>query len=114
MKPRSIAKLMLEKKASNIKIFDVRKITTLTDHFIICTSDSDPQTKSITNHIEKNLKKVGVKPFGVEGLNKNEWVLMDYITIIIHIFNKEKRNYYEIDRLWADAKIITIEEKNEK
>ena len=62
MKPVEIAKLMLDKKAIDIKVFDVQEITTLTDYFIICTSESDPQTKAIVNHIEKTLKKVGIKP----------------------------------------------------
>ena len=111
MKPKEIAKLMLEKKATNIKIFDVKKITAMTDYFIMCTSESDPQTRAIMNHIQRSLKKVGGKPINMEGQNKLEWVLMDYIAFIIHIFNKEKREFYNLDRLWADAKIININEK---
>ena len=110
MKPIEITKLMLEKKAQEIKIFDVRKITTLTDYFIICTSESDPQTKAIVNHIEKSLRKNGVKANSSEGVNNNEWVILDYIDIIVHIFSKEKREFYNLDRLWADAKITKIEE----
>ena len=113
MTPKNIAKLMLEKKASEIKIFDVKKITSLTDYFIICTSESEPQTKAITNHIERTMKKNGVKPIHIEGLNKNEWILMDYVTIIVHIFSKEKRGFYDLNRLWADAKITDIKEKHE-
>tara|TARA_B110000014_G_C20091748_1_gene571672 strand:+ start:694 stop:1038 length:345 start_codon:yes stop_codon:yes gene_type:complete len=113
MKPIEIATLMLDKKALEIKIFDVRKITTLTDYFIICTSDSDPQTKAIVNHIERSLREKGIRPTSSEGLNNNEWVILDYIDIIIHIFSKEKRKFYDLDRLWADAKIKTIAEKNE-
>ena len=114
MKPKEVAKLMLEKKAINIKIFDVKKITTMTDYFIICTSQSDPQTRAITNHIRRSLKKVREKPINVEGNNKLEWVLMDYISFVIHVFNAEKREFYNLDRLWADAKITSINEKNEK
>ena len=113
MKPVEIAKLMLDKKAIDIKVFDVQEITTLTDYFIICTSESDPQTKAIVNHIEKTLKKVGIKPTSFEGVNNNEWVILDYIDIIIHIFSKQKREFYDLDRLWADAKIKKIKDKNE-
>ena len=113
MKPIEIAALMLDKKALEIKIFDVKKITTLTDYFIICTSESDPQTKAIVNHIERSLRKKGMRPTSSEGLNNNEWVILDYIDIIIHIFSTEKRKFYDLDRLWADAKIKTITEKNE-
>ena len=111
MKPIEIANLMLEKKATDIKIFDVKKITTMTDYFVICTSDSDPQTKAITSNIERKMKKKGIKPISIEGQNKFEWVLMDYITLIVHIFTDEKRNFYDLDRLWADAKITSIKDE---
>ena len=114
MKPKDVAELMLEKKAINIKIFDVKKITTITDHFIICSSDSEPQTKAIAYNIERKLKKIGIKPISIEGQDKLEWVLMDYITFIVHIFSNEKRAFYDLDRLWADAKITIIKDKNEK
>ena len=114
MRPKSIAKLMLEKKATNIKIFDVRKITSITDYFIICDSGSEPQTKAILNHVSQTLKKKGIKPINIEGQDKLEWVLLDYFDYIIHIFSEEKRIFYDIDRLWADAKIMKIEDENEK
>ena len=114
MKPKDIAGMMLEKKANDIKIFDVKKITAMTDYFIICSSDSEPQTKAISNHIERALRKKGIRPISIEGQDKLEWVLMDYITFIVHIFSNEKRSYYDLDRLWADAKVTTIKEKDEK
>ena len=111
MHPKEIADIMLEKKASDIKIFNVKKITSMTDYFIICSVDSDPQSKAITNNIEKRLKKNGIKPISIEGRDKFEWVLMDYMTFIIHIFNNEKRSYYNLDRLWADAEVSLIMDK---
>ena len=114
MRPKNIAKLMLEKKATNIKIFDVKKITSITDYFIICDSSSEPQTKAILNHISQTLKKKGIKPINIEGQDRLEWVLIDYFNYIVHIFSEEKRTFYDIDRLWADAKITKIEDGNEK
>ena len=114
MRPKNIAKLMLEKKATNIKIFDVKKITSITDYFIICNSGSEPQTKAILNHISQTLKKKGIKPINIEGQDRLEWVLIDYFNYIVHIFSEEKRTFYDIDRLWADAKITKIEDGNEK
>ena len=114
MKPKEIANLMLEKKALDVKIFDVKKITTMTDYFIICSSESEPQTKAITVNIEKKMKKIGIKPISIEGQNKLEWVLMDYVTFIVHIFRTDKRIFYDLDRLWADAKITSIQDINEK
>ena len=114
MAPKKIARLMLEKKASNIKIFDVRKITTITDYFIICNSNSEPQSRAILSHINKTLRNKGIKAISVEGEDKMEWVLMDYIHFVIHIFNQEKREFYNLDRLWGDAKVTLIEDNNEK
>ena len=114
MKPKDIANLMLEKKATNIKIFDVRKITSLSDYFIICDSDSEPQTKAILNHVLRTLRKNGSKPINIEGESKLDWVLIDYVSFIVHFFSKEKRAFYDMDRLWADAKVTSIKENNEK
>ena len=108
-----VVDLMLEKKATNIKLIYVQKLTTLTDIFIICTSDSDPQSKAITNHIRDNLAKINIKPDHIEGFQFLKWVLMDYINVTINIFNKEYREYYNFERLWADAKIVSIEKSKE-
>ena len=114
MKPKDIAKLMLDKKATNIKIFDVKKITSITDHFIVCDAGSEPQAKAILSHISRTLKGKGVTPINIEGQNKLEWVLIDYFNFIVHIFSEEKRSFYDIDRLWADAKITMIKDRSEK
>ena len=114
IRPKTIAKFMLEKKATNIKIFDVRKITSVTDFFIVCDAASDPQVKAIQNHVSRSLKKRELRPSNIEGQDQLEWVLMDYFDFIIHIFSEDKREFYDIDRLWADAKITLIEDDNEK
>ena len=101
---------MLDKKAADIKILHVEKLTSLTDIFIICTSNSGPQAKAITNHIKNELEKNGIKPIHIEGYEQLNWVLMDYADITINIFNQEYRDYYNIERLWADAKTETIKE----
>ena len=106
--------LMLEKKAYDIKIIDVKKITTLTDIFMICTSDSDVQSRAITNNIKEGLDKYKIKPLNIEGYQFLKWVLMDYVNVTINIFQKEYRNFYNIERLWADAKVETIKDKPTK
>ena len=105
---------MLEKKAYEIKIISVDEITTLTDIFIICTSDSDAQSRAITNHIQDGLQKENIKPVHIEGYQHLKWVLMDYVNVTVNIFQKEYRNFYNIERLWLDAKIETIEDKPKK
>ncbi len=105
---KKIVTLIQDKKGYDIKIIDLKGISSLTDYFIICSSDSDPQTRAITNHIKKDLSRDKVKPFQIEGLDYMDWILMDYFDIVIHIFKKEKREFYDIERLWGDAKIETI------
>ena len=106
-----ISEFMLEKKALDIKVIDVRKITTLTDFFVICTSESQPQTRAITDHINEQLQKDGIKAWHIEGYEYLDWVLMDYINIVVHVFSRESRDYYELERLWADGYITQVEDK---
>ena len=103
-----ITNLMLDKKAIDIKIIYVNKLTSLTDVFIICTSESGPQSKAITNHIKDELVKLNLKPWHIEGYQHLKWILIDYVNIVVHIFSRESREYYNIERLWADAKITKI------
>ena len=112
--PKAITQLMLDKKATEIKIINVSKLTSLTDYFIICSSDSEPKTKAIMNHIKDKIhEKYDIKPLHLEGIENLEWVLLDYVNIVVNIFSKEKREYYNIERLWADAKITLIKESFE-
>jgi ribosome-associated protein len=106
-----ISTLMLEKKALNIKIIDVRNITTLTDFFVICTSESKPQTRAITDHIHDQMKANGMKAWHIEGYENLDWVLLDYINIVVHVFSRDSRDYYDLDRLWADGKITQVHDK---
>ena len=105
---KKIGELILDKKGDDIKILDVRELTSLTEYFIICTSDSAPKTRAITELIKIELKKDNISPWHIEGLEKMEWVLLDYVNIVINIFNPEMRKYYNIERLWSDAKIKQI------
>ena len=115
-KPKTIAKkiveCMLEKKAYNITVIDVVGLTALTDIFIICTSDSTPQSKAITNHIKDKLVKHNLKPWNIEGHEQMKWVLIDYINVVIHIFDQESREYYNFEHLWSDGKIQHIKDSN--
>ena len=106
-----ISELMLEKKALDVTIIDVRKITTLTDFFVLCTSESQPQSRAITNHIHEEMKKEEMRAWHIEGFQKLDWVLVDFVNIVVHIFSKEAREYYEFERLWADGKITRVKDK---
>ena len=104
-----ISELMLDKKALDIKIIDVIGLTSLTDYFINCTSQSDPQTRAIKNHIQDELsKEFQIKPLNIEGYESLRWVLMDYVNIVVNIFHVEDREYYNVERLWADGKVKKV------
>ena len=108
---KRISTMMLEKKALDIKVIDVRKITTLTDFFVICTSESGPQTQAITDNIHEQMKDEGMKVWHIEGYENLEWVLLDYINIVVHVFSQKSRDYYDIERLWADGQITQVHDK---
>ena len=107
---QKFTRLMLEKKALDIRIIDVRNITTLTDFFIICTSESEPQTRAIADHINEQMKKDGTEVWHIEGYENLDWVLLDYINIVVHVFSRESREYYDLERLWADGTITHVED----
>ena len=106
----NIIECIKSKKGYDITILNVKNVSSLTDYFIICSSDSNPQTKSIVNYIKRDLSKKKIKPYQIEGMDYFEWVLMDYFDIVIHVFKKEIREFYDIERLWADAKITKIKD----
>ena len=106
-----IADLMVDKKALDIQILDVRGLTTLTDFFIICTSESQPQSRAICNHIEDEMLKEGIKPWHKEGFEQLDWILVDFVNIVAQIFSRESREYYDFERLWGDAKITKMDDQ---
>jgi len=106
---RRIAELAAEKKAKDIKAFDVRGLTLVADSFIYCTATSEPQTKAIYNAVLEGMKKIGVRPLRSEGGFGDGWILMDYGTVIFHIFREKARAFYDLDGLWGDAPEIALD-----
>ena len=111
LRAQRISELMLAKKALDVKIIDVRKITTLTDFFIICTSESEPQTRAITDYINEQMKDDGMRVWHIEGYENLDWVLLDYVNIVVHVFSRESRDYYDLERLWADGHISQVHDE---
>src|SRR2546422_9709319 len=93
-----------EKKAPEIMILDVALKSGVTDYFLICSAESERQVIAVKDHIEKVLDEKGYCLYGLEGLEAGVWVLMDYDDVVVHIFTREVREHYGLDRLWADAK----------
>jgi ribosome-associated protein len=107
----NIIKGIEEVKGNDIDILDLREIdTAVCDYFIICNGSSNTQVNAIVNSIQKIVsKELKDKPWHVEGTDNGEWVLMDYVNIVVHVFQKQIREFYNIEGLWGDAKITTIQ-----
>lgn len=105
------AKVALEKKAFHITILDVKKVSSLTDYFLICSGRSDRQVQAIAQFIEEKMGENGVRPLGVEGTRKGRWILMDYEDVVIHIFYDPVRLYYDLEGLWIEAPRINPPEE---
>jgi len=107
---RIITDIILTKKGYDIKILNLTKISTISDYFVICSSDSEVQVKSIADEVDKVLRKQGIKCHYKEGYDSLSWVLLDYFDVVVHIFKKDTRSYYNLEKLWGDAEIIEVEE----
>ncbi|MCH7399535.1 ribosome silencing factor [Belliella sp. DSM 107340] len=106
-----IVKGMEDKKASDIVIMDLRGVkNSMTDFFVVCSGNSDTQVEAIADAIEDEVIKTNKeKPWRTEGKNNNQWVLMDYFNVVVHIFLKDQRNFYGLEELWGDAKFTYID-----
>jgi ribosome-associated protein len=98
-------------KGQDIEILDLREIeNTVCDYFIICNGTSNTQVNAIVNSVQKSVSKaLKEKPWHVEGSDNSEWVLMDYVHVVVHVFQKHIREFYDIEGLWGDAKSVKIE-----
>lgn len=92
-----------EKKAENIRVIDISKVSVLADYFIIAEGKNRNQIQALTDSVEKDLGKAGVAPKQIEGYESASWILMDYADIIVHIFDNENRLFYDLERIWRDG-----------
>jgi ribosome-associated protein len=111
---KKIASLALTKKASNVMIMDLRKLTDMTDFFVVCSADSDTQVKAVADAIADGTGEFGSSPWHEEGISNRQWVLLDFVDVVVHVFHKEMRRFYNLEKLWGDAKIEAVEDKPEK
>ncbi|KYG80581.1 ribosome-associated protein [Roseivirga ehrenbergii] len=105
-----IIKGMEERKAEDIKVLDLREVKgSISDFFIICSGNSDTQLQAIAESVEKEVKEAqGERPWRKEGFTNREWILLDYVSNVVHIFKREKRDFYALEDLWGDAKVTSI------
>ena len=109
----TIVKSIGKVKGNEINVLDFRKMDNrVCDYFVICDGGSNTQVNAIASSITKNVsKELKSKPWGVEGTENAEWILIDYIDVIVHVFQKTKREFYDLENLWGDAKKIELNEK---
>ncbi len=106
-----ISKLTLTKKAEKVLSIDVRKVSSSTDYFIICSAETGIQVSAIANAVRKGTP---TKPWHIEGLNNQNWVLLDYIDVVLHVFKTQTREFYSLEKLWADAPTVEITDEPQK
>lgn len=107
----AIVEGLLEKKAKEIRVLDVRGLTTLTDVFVVCHGSSETQIRALANSVTEKVKeKLSESVWKQEGMDARRWIILDYVNVVVHIFNQERREYYGIEKMWNDAVITEIED----
>jgi ribosome-associated protein len=102
------------KKAHRIVILDVSELLVITDHFLVCNGNNERQVRTIADEVERRLQETrGVKPFRREGQREGRWILLDYVDFVVHVFGPEERDYYDLERLWADAPRVPFDDASQ-
>jgi len=104
----AVTKALDEKKGMDIKLLKIDRISSLADYFLICTGTSNTHVKTLCDYAEFTLEELGEPMLGREGHRGNSWELLDYGTIVIHVFTDEARKFYDLERLWADAEKVDL------
>ena len=102
----------LDRKAYDLVVLETGGVSSVADYFIICSGRSDTQVQAIADAIEEHLRGQGVRPIAIEGRTRGQWVLLDYGDVVVHVFLEETREYYGLERLWADAPRVDWDSAN--
>jgi len=105
---REAVEAAIDKKAQEVTVLELKGAASFTDYFLICSGASNRQAQTICDEIERRLGVAGLRPTHVEGYNHAEWILMDYVDFVVHIFSERARAFYDLERLWRTARRITI------
>ncbi len=103
------AAIALDTKAQDVVMLDLRGVSDMTDYFIIASGTSDTHVRAVGEHVIEEMKKFGARAHHVEGLEKGRWVLIDFVDFVVHVFHPTLRNFYQLERLWADAEQVSID-----
>jgi ribosome-associated protein len=107
---KKIAALSFTRKASDVTLLDLRKVTDVADFFVICSADSDTQVKAIADAVMDGLADADIYPWHREGVSQKQWILLDFVDVVVHVFHKDVRTFYGLEKLWGDAKIETLKD----
>ena len=105
------AELCVDLKAKDVTLLDLTQISDATDYFVIASGSSDTHVRAIAEHVLEELRKEGIRAHHVEGLQQGRWVLLDYVDFVVHVFHPVLREFYQLERLWSDAKTVAIEQE---
>ncbi len=111
MKPRieprefalELARIAADHKADNVVVLDLRGLTSITDYLVISTGTSERQMRAVADHVREYAAKVGERPYGMSGYESESWLLLDFVDVVVHVFSREARDYYDLELLWGDA-----------
>ena len=95
-----------DKKAQDIKVLDVAKLTTIADYFVLCSVNNERQARAIADELRVTMRGLDQRELGVEGIEQGRWVLQDFGAVVVHVFLQDHRNFYDLEGLWADAKLL--------
>lgn len=110
---RTAGRLALSKKGFDVKILKLKTISSICDYFVIVSGGADVHVKAIANAIYDGLLEKGLKPYHREGMNKGSWVLLDYVDVVVHVFNESTRQFYALEKLWGDAPVEDLGDSKE-
>lgn len=110
-KAKKIAELIDNKKGEDVKILQIGTLTTIGDYFVVATGNSAVQVKALADEVDEKLSAAGEEPKRMEGYQSASWILMDYYDVIVHLFQKDAREFYALERLWSDAPEVPFEAK---
>jgi ribosome-associated protein len=108
---RLAARLVHDMKAQDVVLLDLKGITDMTDFFLIATGTSDTHVRAIAQHVEQEMKKAGSPVNHVEGAEQGRWALLDFVDVVVHVFHPTLRNFYQLERLWGDAREVPLGEE---
>jgi ribosome-associated protein len=107
---KRIADLMISKKAHDVVILDLKKLTSAADYFVICSTDSDTQVRAVADAVRDGMEESNERVWHYEGYQALKWIVLDYVDVVAHIFYKEDRSFYNLERLWGDAKKTEVKD----